>query len=134
MSHGRGMRSSEEGVVLLTSGNGTVSDCMDIGKDGGSGMLTGSGVSSIGTGGLYCSIDEYSRRCDPQGTKGSGSVSIQGGSAGGGLGEAGIGTNGDRSTMGGDGTLGTTGGSGTTSLGKDDDGWINGQITGIGLT
>jgi len=49
--------------------------------------------------------------------------------------------NGDRSTRGGDGT-GTTwgndgtlcmiGGSGISSLGKDDDGWINGQITGGG--
>ena len=42
--------------------------------------------------------------------------------------------NGDRFTMGGDGTLGTTGGSGMTSFGKDDDGWMNGQMTGIGPT
>ena len=65
ISHGRGMRSSEEGAVLLTGGNGMLSVCwvtgIDIGNDRGSDMLTGSGVSSIGTGGLYCSIDEYSR-------------------------------------------------------------------------
>jgi len=64
MSHGRGMRSSEEGAVFLTCGNGMFSDCWvtgtDTGKDGGSSMLTGSGVSLIGTGGSYCSIDEYS--------------------------------------------------------------------------
>jgi len=58
----------------------------DIGKDGGNGMLTGSGVSSIRTGGSYCSIDEYSRRCDPQGTKGSSGDAALGGSTGGGLG------------------------------------------------
>jgi len=62
ISHGRGMRSSEEGAVFLTGGNGTLSICWvvgtDVGNDGGSGILTGSGVSSIGTGGLYCSIDE----------------------------------------------------------------------------
>jgi len=43
-------------------------------------------------------------------------------------------TNGDRSTRGGDGTLGTTGGSDMTSLGRDDDGWMYCQITGIGPT
>ena len=48
----------------------------DVGKDRGRGTLTGSGVSSIRVGGLYCSIDEYSRRCSPQGTKGSGGVAI----------------------------------------------------------
>jgi len=46
----------------------------------------------------------------------------------------GIGTNGDGSTRGGDGTLGTTGGNGMTSLGRDDDGWINCWMTGIGPT
>jgi len=90
ISHGRGMRSSEEGVVLLTGGNGMLSVCwvtgIDIGNDGGSGILTGSGVSSIGTGSSYCSIDEYSCQCDPQGTRGSGGNVIRGGSIGGGLG------------------------------------------------
>jgi len=75
ISHRRGMRLSEEGVVFLTGGNGTCSVCWvvgtDIGKDGGNGRSTGSGVSSIDAGGSYCSIDEYSCRCDPQGTKGS---------------------------------------------------------------
>ena len=94
-SHGRGMRSSEEGAVHLAGGNGMLSICwvtgIDIGKDGGRGMLTGSGVSSIGTGGLYCSIDEYSHRCDPHGTRGSGGNATWGGSTrgdsiGGGLG------------------------------------------------
>jgi len=32
---------------------------IDVGKDGGRGTLTGSGVSSIGVGGSYCSIDKY---------------------------------------------------------------------------
>jgi len=65
MSHGRGMESSEEGAVHLTGGNGLLSVCwvtgVDMGRDGGKGTLTGSGVSFIGLGGLYCSIDEYSR-------------------------------------------------------------------------
>ena len=56
---------------------------IDVDKDGGRGMLTGSGVSSIGTGGSYCSIDEYSCRCDPQGTRGSGGDATRGDSAGG---------------------------------------------------
>ena len=43
-------------------------------------------------------------------------------------------TKGDGSTRGGDGILGTTGGNGMTSLGKDDDGWMYCQITGIGPT
>jgi len=59
---------------------------VNVGKDRGRGTLAGSGVSSIGIGGLYCSIDEYSHRCDPQGTRGSGGDAIQGDSAGGGLG------------------------------------------------
>jgi len=134
ISHGRGMRSSKEGVVHLAGGNGILSVCwvmgIDVGKDGGRGTLAGLGVSSIGTSGSYCSIDEYSRRCDPQGTRGSGGDATQGDSTGDGVG---IGTNGDGSTRGGDGTLGTTGGSGMTSLGRDNDGWMNCQMTGIGL-
>jgi len=43
-------------------------------------------------------------------------------------------TNGDGSTRGGDGTLGTTGGSGMTFLDRDNDGWMNCRITGIGPT
>ena len=132
------MRSSEEGAVLLAGGNGMLSVCwvtgIDIGNDGGRGMLTGSGDSFIGIGSSYCSIDEYSRQCDPHGTRGSGGDAIQGGSTSGGLGEMGNETDGDGSTRGGDGTLGTTGGNGMTSLGRDDDGWMNGWMTGIGLT
>jgi len=90
ISHGRGIESSEEGVVHLTGSNGRLSVCWvtgtNVGKDRGKGMLTGLGVSSIGTGGSYCSIDEYSRRCDPQGTRGSGGDATRGGSARGGLG------------------------------------------------
>jgi len=104
MSHGRGMRLSEEGGVLLTGGNSMYSGCWvagtDIGSDGGSGMLTGLGVSSIGTGGLYCSIDEYSWQCNPQGTRGSGGDATWGGSTGGGLGGIGNRTNGEGSTSG----------------------------------
>ena len=76
-------------MVHLAGGNSMLSICwvagIDIGKDGGRGTLTGSDVSSIGTGGSYCSIDEYSCRCDPQGTRGSGGDATQGGSTGGGL-------------------------------------------------
>jgi len=83
------MRLSEEGAVHLTGGNGTLSVCWvtgtEIGRDGGRGTLTGSGVSSIGTIGSYCSIDEYSCRCDPQGTRGSGGDATRGGSTNGGL-------------------------------------------------
>ena len=84
-------------------------------------------------GGSYCSIDKYSRRCDPQGTKGSGGVSTRGGSTGGGLGGVGIngGAKGDGSTKGGDGILG---GNGMTSLGRDEDGWMYGRIIGVGPT
>ena len=60
ISHGRGMRSSEEGAVHLASGSGMPSVCWVTGKDRGRGMLTGSGVSSIGISGLYFSIGEYS--------------------------------------------------------------------------
>jgi len=68
-------------------------------------------------------MDEYSCRCSPQGTRGSG-IATQGGSTGGGLGGIGIngGANGDGSSRGSDGVLGATGGNGMTSLGKDDDG------------
>jgi len=67
----------------------------------------GEGVLLIGTGGWYCSIDEYSRRCDPQGCKGSGGVATRGGSRGGGPGGVGMngGANGDGSTRGSDGTM-----------------------------
>ena len=120
MSHGRGIRSSDEGTVFLIGGNGISSGIGDLfhgagimgvvslcGGDGvsdwGSGISMGSSMT-IG-GGSYCSIDEYCRRCCPQGTKGSGGVAIRGGS-----------------TRGGDGILGTTGISGTISFGTDDDG------------
>jgi len=57
------MESSEEGAVHLTGGNGLISVCwvtgINVNRDGGKGTLTGSGVSFIGTGGSYCSIDEY---------------------------------------------------------------------------
>jgi len=89
---------------------------------------TGEGVSLIGTSGWYCSIDEYSCRCDPQGTRGSSGVSTRGGSGRGGLGSFGMngGTNGDGSMMGGIDTLGTTDGNVMSSFGKDGDGWIKG--------
>jgi len=147
-SHGRGMRSSDEGLVIfLMGGSGISSGVGDlfhgagiigvvslIGGDGisdwGSGTSTGS--SMIMGGGSYCSIDEYSRRCDPQGTRGNGGISTRGGSMGSGLRGAGSGANGDGSSKGGDGTLGTTDGSGMTSLGRDDDRWMYGRITGAG--
>ena len=90
ISYGRGIRLSEKGAVLLTGGNGTLSVCWvigpDVGNDRGRGMLTGSGVSSIGIGGLYCSMDKYSHRCDPQGTRESGGDTVRDGSTGGWLG------------------------------------------------
>jgi len=103
MSHGRGIRSSEDGAVCLIGGSGTSSGVSDlfhgggmigvaflIGGDGvsdwGKSMLTRSGVSFISTGDSYCSIDEYWRRCDPQGTRGSGVDATWGNSTGGGLG------------------------------------------------
>ena len=121
ISHGRGMRSSEEGaVIFLMGGNGISSGVGDlfhgvgitgvaplVGGDSGSGTSMGSstfmgnrtsaGSSTFMSGGSYCSIDEYSRRCNPQGTRGSGGVSTWGGSIGGGLGGIGMngGTNGD---------------------------------------
>ena len=68
---------------------------------------TGEGVSLIGTGGWYCSIDEYFRRCDPQGIRGSGGVATRGGSRGGGPGGVGMngGANGDGSARGGGGAV-----------------------------
>jgi len=63
------------GVASLVGGDGV--------SDWGKSTLTGSGVSSIGTGGSYCSIDKYCCRCDPQGTKGSGGDATWGGSTGG---------------------------------------------------
>jgi len=157
ISHGRGMRSRDEGPTYcftdgLDGGNGISSGVGDLfhgagiigiaalnGGDGvsdwGRSMFTGSGVSFLGTGGSYCSIDEYWRRCNPQGTKGSGGDATQGGSTGklGGVGTNG-GANGDGSTRGGDGTLGTIGGNAMTSLGNDDDGWMYCRMTGIGPT
>ena len=107
-SHGRGMRSRDEGPMCFFTGGqdggngissgvgglfhgaGIIGVASLIGgdrvSDWGKGTLTGLGVSSIGAGGLYCSIDEYCRRCDPQGTRGSGGEATQGGSTGGGLG------------------------------------------------
>jgi len=49
------MRSREKGAVFLAGGNGMyycflvvgTDKCVDIGRDGGNGVLTGSGVSSI---------------------------------------------------------------------------------------
>jgi len=132
MSQGRGMRSSEDGLVIfLIGGNGISSGVGDLFQgagiigvvslcggdgvsDGGKSMWVGSGVSSIGTGGSYCSIDEYSLRCDPHGTRGSGGDATRGGRSGGGLGGVGMngGANGDGSTRGGVVDFGITGGSG----------------------
>jgi len=76
-------------------------------------------------------MDEYCRRCDPHGTKGSGGDVTREGSSGTGLGGVGIngGANGDRSTRGGDGTRcasGITGDSGAiaggAAIGVDDGG------------
>jgi len=140
ISHGNGMRSSEEGTVLLTGGKGILScflvagtdNCTDMGKDGGNGMLMGSSVSSIRIGSLYCSIDEYSCQCDPQGTRGSSGDATWGGSTSSGLGGRGMGTNGKGSMSG--GMFKTTGGSGMTSLGRDENRWIKGRMTGTGPT
>jgi len=89
---------------------------------GSRGTLIGSGVSSIRTGGSYCSIDEYSCRCDPQGTKGSGGEVIWDGSIGSGLGGIGMGANGNGFMRGGKLTgtsTGMTGGGGAVT-GTDD--------------
>jgi len=133
MSHGRGMRSSDEGAVIFRIGGvGILSGVGDlfhgVGMTGVASLNGGDGVSDWGNGtstgssviiggGSYCSMDEYSRRCDPQGTRGSGGVAARGGSTSGGLG--GVGTNGgandDGSTRGGNGTLGTMGDNGLTT-------------------
>jgi len=134
MFHGRGIRSSEDGLVIfliggLIGGNGISSGVGDLFQgtgiigvvslcggdgvsDGGKSMWVGSGVSSIGTGGSYCSIDEYSLRCDPHGTRGSGGDAARGGCSGDGLGGVGMngGANGDGSTRGGVVDFGITGG------------------------
>jgi len=97
-------------------------------------MLAGLGVSSIGTSGSYCSIDEYCRRCDPQGTKGSSGDATQGGSTGGGLGGMGMVTKDDSSTSGGLGGIGMeTNGDGFTKGGKSSGTgatWGGGVVTG----
>ena len=141
MSHGRGMRSSEDGpVIFLIGGNrissgvgdlfqgaemtGVASLCGGDGvSDGGKNMWVGSGISSIGTGGSYCSIDEYSLRCDPHGTRGSGGDTAHGGCSGSGLGGVGIngGANGDGSTRGGGTVTGITGGNVVTTGVDGDD-------------
>jgi len=125
------------GVIETIRGRGdTIGVASFCGGDGvsdwGNGISMGSSMT-MGSG-SYCSIDEYSRRCDPQGTKGSGGVSIHGGSTGGRLGGVGMngGANGDGSTRGGDGILGTMGGNGMSSLGRDDDGWMYSCMTGGG--
>ena len=138
MSHGRGMRSSDDGpVTFLIGGNGISSGvgdlfqgagitgvaslCGDGVSDGGKSIWVGSGVSFIGTGGSYCSIDEYSLRCDPHGTRGSGGVTTRGGCSGGGLEGVGMngGANGDGSTRGGGAVTGIAGGSDVV-IGGDD--------------
>ena len=131
MSHGRGMRSSEDGpVIFLIGGNGISSGVGDLFQgagiigvaplcsgdgvsDGGKSTWVGSGVSSIGTGGSYRSIDEYSLRCDPHGTRGSGGDITRGGCSGSGLGGVGMngGANSDGSARGGVVGFGITGGS-----------------------
>jgi len=105
ISHGRGMRSRDEGPMCFFTnrwdgGNGISSSVGDLFH--GAGMIgvaplcggdrvsdSGNGISvgllSILGGGSYCSIDEYCRRCDPQGTRGSGGDAIWGGSTSGGL-------------------------------------------------
>ena len=102
------------GVAPLCSGDGV--------NDGGNGASRGS--STIMGGGSYCSMDEYSLRCDPQGTNGSGGVATWGSSTGSGLGGMGMneGANGDGFTRGGDCALCIMGGSDMTSLDGDDDG------------
>jgi len=128
ISHGRGMRSSEDGAVnFLIGGNGISSGVGDLFQgagmigvvslcggdgvsDGGKSIWVGSGVSSIGTGGSYCSIDEYSLRCDPHGTRGSGGDVTRGGCSGGELVGMNGGVNGDGSIRGGVVGFGITGG------------------------
>ena len=67
------------GVIETIRGNdddGAAGSCDD--------DATGEGVSLIGTGGWYCSMDEYSCWCDPQGARGSGpeGVGMDGGANG----------------------------------------------------
>jgi len=98
ISHGRGMRLRDEGPMCLFTdgrdgGSGISSGVGDLfqgagimgiasltGGDGvsdwGKSTLAGLGVSVIGVGSLYCSIDKYCCRCDPQETKGSGGDAI----------------------------------------------------------
>jgi len=91
ISHGRGMRSSEEGAVFLIGGNGISSGVGNLfhgaGITGVASLCGGDGVSDWGSGisigssviiggGSYCSIDKYCHWCDPQGTKGSGGDAI----------------------------------------------------------
>jgi len=89
---------------------------------------TGEDVLLIGTGEWYCSIDEYSRRCDPQGAKGSGGVATRGGSRGGGSG--GVGMNGGAN---GDGSV--RGGGAMTGVGVDSIGMVvvNPPAEGVGV-
>jgi len=119
------------GPSLLTSGSSSVRGCLGNkgvvrlgvietmrggGDDDATGSCdddaTGEGVLLIGTGGWYCSIDEYSRRCNPQGAKGSGGVIARGDLTSGGLGGVGVngGANGNGSIKGGSGA--TVGGGG----------------------
>jgi len=60
------------GVAPLCGGDGI--------SDGGNGMSVGS-LLMLG-GDSYCSIDEYCRRCNPQGARGSGGDAIRRGSTG----------------------------------------------------
>jgi len=132
VSHGRGIRSRDEGPTCfftngLIGGKGISSSVGDLFHGvgimgvaslcGGDGVSDGSNGTSMGSsmimgGGSYCSIDEYCRRCCPQGTKGSGGVTMRGGPTGGGLGGVGMngGANGDGSTKGGVVGFGITGG------------------------
>jgi len=139
MSHGSGIRSSEEGSILfLLGGNGISSGVGDLFHGagitgvtslcGGDGVSDGGSGTSVGSsmtmgGGSYCSIDEYSLRCDPHGTRGSGGDITRGGCSGGGLGGVGMngGANGDGSTRGGVTVFGITGGSdAATGIDGDD--------------
>jgi len=138
-SHGRGMRSSDEGVVRLTGGSGMRSGNRVVGRIGGNGISSGvgdlfHGVGIIGVaslcggdgisdggrgismgssmimgGGSYCSMDEYCLRCNPQGARGSGGVATRGGSGCGRLGSVGM-----KGGANGDGS--TSGGDGTLGI------------------
>jgi len=118
------------GVIETMRGNGDDSpgSCDD--------DAIGEGVLPIGTGEWYCSIDEYSRRCDPQGTKGSSGVATRGGSRGGGSGGVGMngGANGDGSTRSGGGAVtgADVGGIGMIALNPPAEGVGRGMKTGDG--